>query len=158
MSLETETWFQFYESEEEVDRSKYPQTFLGVIEDSDDSQTAAHLIVEADKERKRGALYLGSDIAASDSEFLRANKITAIVNCAYELQNHFPNSILYKKIALDDMHDAPIFDYFHDTSNFIEEQLSTENNVLVHCKKGHFAFGIHRHCLLAETGARCTPL
>jgi protein-tyrosine phosphatase len=81
-------------------------------------------------------LYLGDEEAAKDLLLLEKLKIKRIVTVGKELEIFYPDNFDYMKIDIYDHQDEDIYQYFEPTFKFIDESLSKNENVLVHCKYG----------------------
>jgi len=79
-------------------------------------------------------LYLGDFRAADNLDILKENKITHIINCAFNLPNKFPNDIIYKRLDLRDEPDQKIIDKMKESYQFIKE--NKDKNIFVHCVFG----------------------
>ena len=79
-------------------------------------------------------LYLGDFRAADDLNILKQNKITHILNCAFNLPNKFPNDLIYKRLDLRDEPDQKIIEQMKEAYKYIKE--NSDKNIFVHCVFG----------------------
>ena len=79
-------------------------------------------------------VFLGDFRAADDLPLLKEKKITAIINCAYNLPSKFPKEITYLNLKLADEKDVDIIPALENAYNFIKEDSS--RLILVHCVHG----------------------
>ncbi|KAL7718782.1 Dual specificity protein phosphatase [Entamoeba marina] len=79
-------------------------------------------------------LYLGS-VESTTKPFLRKNNISAVLSLGIK-PLYTSKKIQYKFIQITDTINDDISIYFEETFNFIEENISSEKNVLVHCVAG----------------------
>ncbi|OMJ72216.1 hypothetical protein SteCoe_29391 [Stentor coeruleus] len=90
----------------------------------------------------KDGLFLGDEFAAQDLEFVVANKVTRIVNCACrQVPNHWePIGVNYLSFAWFDNENQIILDSsdknFSMIYTFIEQGLETGESVLVHSVRG----------------------
>lgn len=82
-----------------------------------------------------GLLYQGRGDQATNEKIVDTLGITHIVNIS-EHKNAFPNKIKYLKLQLEDMVTTNLSQHFEKTSSFIEDALSNNGHVLVHCNLG----------------------
>jgi protein-tyrosine phosphatase len=81
-------------------------------------------------------LYLSDAQAASSLETLQHFKITHVLVVGDELTRHFPESIQYKQLPIQDTLTFKILPFFAESNQFIEQALRSKCNVLVHCAMG----------------------
>ncbi|PIK52405.1 putative dual specificity protein phosphatase 1-B-like [Apostichopus japonicus] len=81
-------------------------------------------------------LYLGSAFHSGCDNTLQKLGITAVLNVSKRCPNHFPQSLTYKNIPVDDDTDADLSEWFHEAASFIDSVKANEGRVLVHCKAG----------------------
>lgn len=81
-------------------------------------------------------IYIGCAEVATSAEELAKIGISAIVNCTCTVENKFEDKITYLTVPIRDVASENIIDYFDQTFDFIEDQLSKGKNVLVHCAAG----------------------
>lgn len=81
-------------------------------------------------------IYIGCAEIATSEEDLTKLGIGAIVNCTINVENKFEDKIIYMNVPIRDVASEKIIDYFDQTFDFIEDQMSTGKNVLVHCAAG----------------------
>ena len=79
-------------------------------------------------------IYLGDFRAADNLQFLKDNKITAIINCAYNLPSKFESEIKYLNLNLRDEKQMQIIPSMEQAYLFIKED--PNRNILVHCVYG----------------------
>ena len=79
-------------------------------------------------------LYLGDFRAADDLNILKENKITHIINCAFNLPNKFPNEIIYKRLDLRDEPNQEIIEQMKEAYQFIKK--NNDKKIFVHCVFG----------------------
>jgi len=85
------------------------------------------------------SLYLTSRMTAQNAQTLEYYKITHILTVAQEidlskLASHM--SIKYLKIAAEDEEKFPLYLYFDEMADFINESLQNQGRILVHCALG----------------------
>ena len=80
-------------------------------------------------------LFLSSWEPAMDINWLRAQRITHIVNLS-QLPNQYPTQCKYLTIPINDLETENIAQYFSAASNFIHQALMSGGRVLVHCMAG----------------------
>lgn len=66
-------------------------------------------------------LYLGSAFHSGCDNTLQKLGITAVLNVSKRCPNHFPQSLTYKNIPVDDDTDADLSEWFHEAASFIGE-------------------------------------
>ena len=81
-------------------------------------------------------LYLSCIVTAKDEKFMKINKITHILVAAKGLKQYFSGIIKYKTLNLTDTPGANISKYFIEAIQLIEEVVSSNQNILVHCRGG----------------------
>ena len=79
-------------------------------------------------------MYLGDFRAADDPELLRKNKITHIINCAFNCPNKYPNQFTYLSLNLVDEPKQKIITQMKEAYEFIKQNSNT--NIFVHCVFG----------------------
>ena len=90
----------------------------------------------------KDGLFIGDEFAAQDLEFVVANKVTRIVNCASrQVPNHWePIGVHYLSYAWFDTENQVILDTgdknFSNIYQFIEQGLETGESVLIHSVRG----------------------
>eukprot|EP00347_Sterkiella_histriomuscorum_P022350 403330790 len=90
----------------------------------------------------KDALFIGDEFAAQDLEFVVANKVTHIINCAgKQVPNHWePIGVTYLTFFWFDQENQILFDAQDETTNkifdFIDGALSKAESVLVHSVRG----------------------
>jgi protein-tyrosine phosphatase len=90
----------------------------------------------------KDGLFLGDEFAAQDLEFVVANKVTRIINCAArQVPNHWePIGVHYLSFAWFDTENQIILDssdkHFNAIYSFIDSGLETGESVLVHSVRG----------------------
>jgi len=81
-------------------------------------------------------LFLGSHIAAKDKKSLQDNGITHVLAC-HGRAPYFPDDFKYMVLYLNDNDDQQdLTSYFSTTNRFIDEVISSNNAVLIHCIRG----------------------
>lgn len=90
----------------------------------------------------KDGLFIGDEFAAQDLEFVMANKVTSVINCAgTQVQNHWDSmGVKYLTFQWLDQENQVLFDD-HDRTvsrifNFIEEANQKTESVLVHSVRG----------------------
>lgn len=78
-------------------------------------------------------LYIGGIVSANDYELLKDNGITHIVSC-YPAKIY--NDIFYHNIYIDDDETVDIYSYFYNAVDFIDDAISKNGKVFVHCYVG----------------------
>ena len=90
----------------------------------------------------KDGLFIGDEFAAQDLEFVVANKVTRIVNCASrQVPNHWePIGVHYLSYAWFDTENQVLLDTqdknFSTIYHFVEQGLETGESVLVHSVRG----------------------
>ena len=90
----------------------------------------------------KDGLFIGDEFAAQDLEFVVANKVSRIINCAArQVPNHWePIGITYLSFAWLDSDSQLVLDpsdkNFSSFNRFIEQGLETGESVLVHSVRG----------------------
>jgi protein-tyrosine phosphatase len=79
---------------------------------------------------------LGSQTFAKNQTFLKKLKITHIINATTEVENYFPTTISYLKIAIEDKESTNIEKCFQSTHQFLHEVYELGGVVLVHSVAG----------------------
>jgi protein tyrosine phosphatase len=80
-------------------------------------------------------IWLGSRVPARNKKWLDYHRISHILDVGSPNLMLFPD-IHYKKIFIDDDVNAPIFLYFNECINFINEAITRGTGILVHCFAG----------------------
>ena len=70
---------------------------------------------------QRNFYSLGSEWNASNLEELTDNKVTYILNVAREIDNFFPGVLEYYNVREDDVEEADMLKYWHETSRFLSQ-------------------------------------
>lgn len=101
-------------------------------------------LYESDVNEIIPSLYLGNNKASYDVDFLTKYKITHIIRVMKEFDyNNMYNTITYFHIPIEDNKICTVYknninNLLDFTSDTINKLLSNKNNnILVHCKKGH---------------------
>ena len=82
-------------------------------------------------------LYVGSDNVARDAHKLKSLGVTHVINCAGNVcKNYYPGEFTYLSFFLKDARTESIDSTFYTCVEFIEEALSQEGKVFVHCMQG----------------------
>jgi protein-tyrosine phosphatase len=90
----------------------------------------------------KDGLFIGDELSSQDLEFVVANKVTHVINCAgRQVPNHWePIGVVYLTYYWLDADSQVILDsrdvVANDCFNFIEEALEASESVLVHSAKG----------------------
>ena len=129
-------WMDFYDDSGPPHRVPPSSPTTRKDSTTKDSNNTADLLFPEEKDKKIGALYVGSYSAASNVKFIATHNIRAILNCCYVCQPKFPNSLHNKHLLLNDVDDAPLLEYIPDAIEFIASHRSKGDNVLVHCALG----------------------
>jgi len=81
-------------------------------------------------------IYVGDVLAAHNVPELKKRKITHIVNCILGVTPAFPNEFKYLHIQLIDCPTQSVSIHFNETCRFIEDAMSNDGKVLIHCMRG----------------------
>lgn len=84
-------------------------------------------------------LFIGSQFQARDKNWLQANNITHIVNCASEVYNFHEGLFQYIRLDMEDDEEQAktLTSILEPIQQRIEEILKNENNaILIHCSMG----------------------
>ena len=81
-------------------------------------------------------VFVGDVYAAHNSNELKKQGITHVVNVACGVAPAFPNDFKYLLVPLLDCASENIQDHFHKTSQFIKEALADNGRVFIHCLQG----------------------
>lgn len=81
-------------------------------------------------------LYIGSQDSALNLPALNEYKITHILNVATGIENAFPEQYKYLNIELLDLPETNIRQMFSQTNEFIQQAMTHNGCVLVHCNAG----------------------
>ena len=83
-------------------------------------------------------IWIGNYISAYDNNFLQKNNIKNIINVTPDISNKF-NKIKYLTIPIknDELYGHILQSYSYEILKFIDNAIQRNENVLVHCKKGH---------------------
>ncbi|KAL9959665.1 hypothetical protein ACROYT_G033005 [Oculina patagonica] len=83
-------------------------------------------------------LYLGSEKDSSDLEILKKYGISYILNVTHDKPNSFEHlpGFKYKKLPVEDNWRANLSDMFPEAFEFIEEGITQNRGVLIHCLAG----------------------
>ena len=90
----------------------------------------------------KDGLFIGDELASQDIEFVIANKVTHIINCAgKQIMNHWePIRVAYLAFYWLDQDNQVVLDAKDEASNaifdFIEEAVEQTESVLVHSVRG----------------------
>ncbi|XP_057312563.1 probable rhodanese domain-containing dual specificity protein phosphatase [Hydractinia symbiolongicarpus] len=117
----------------EVFQSVYP--FL-CTEKNIESIADRKLLVSYPSAVLENMLYQGRGDQATNEGIVNVLKITHIVNITTEHRNAFPSKIKYLKLVLEDVSETNLFNHFYNTSDFINNAISKNGRVLVHCNQG----------------------
>ena len=80
-------------------------------------------------------IYLGDSEAAADEEYLKQNKVKAVINCAEEITSDYKD-IKFLELKLYDMPEQQIIPKFEIAYKFIKKNSINNNNILIHCALG----------------------
>ena len=83
----------------------------------------------------RYPVWLGSRVPARNKKWLDQHHISHILDVGSPNLMVFPD-IHYKKIFIDDDVNAPLYLYFNECINFINEAITRGTGILVHCFAG----------------------
>ncbi|CAF1608598.1 unnamed protein product [Rotaria sp. Silwood1] len=98
-------------------------------------------------------VYIGSQDSAFNIAALNECKITHILNVATGIKNAFPDQFKYLNIELLDVPETNIYKVFTRTNEFIQQAVTNNGRVLIHCNAGisrsasialAYLLGIHR--------------
>lgn len=81
-------------------------------------------------------LYLGSQNAAINIDELNNRNIKNIIVAGRGLECYFENNIKYLKLDIDDSLEQDLTIYFDAVDKFINDAISKDEGVLVHCVSG----------------------
>lgn len=83
-------------------------------------------------------LYLGSEKDSSDLELLKKYEISYILNVTHDKPNSFEHlpDFKYKKLPVEDNWRANLSDMFPEAFQFIDEGITQNRGVLIHCLAG----------------------
>ena len=81
-------------------------------------------------------LYLGSQDAVSDKEYLQSLSMKHILCVAPMIPSLFPNDFDYKIVELLDIPSFDIKNHIHHCLEYIDECLKRNENVICHCNAG----------------------
>ena len=83
-------------------------------------------------------LWLGNYQAAFNKEFINSKQIKNIINATDNIPTNFSsiNYLVYPIKDIDACHNN-LFNMLDNGADFIDKSLSTDENILVHCKRGH---------------------
>jgi protein-tyrosine phosphatase len=86
----------------------------------------------------RPRLYLGNALASKDLPTLRRHGVTHILNATSNLPCHYPSSMTYLRVPVEDALSADLAAHFERSSDFISAALrdGMGGAVLVHCQQG----------------------
>lgn len=81
-------------------------------------------------------IYIGSINEAKNKFWLKQHGITHIVNASIEIPNYFPNNFTYLRLNLFDIPQQKIYQALEPSYRFMDNAISKEGKVLVHCHAG----------------------
>ncbi|KAK0141987.1 Protein phosphatase Slingshot 1 [Merluccius polli] len=81
-------------------------------------------------------LYLGSGWNASNLEDLQDCGVGYILNMAREVDNFFPETLVYHNVRVYDEESTDLLAHWNDTYSFIAKAKKSHSKCLVHCKMG----------------------
>jgi len=114
---------------------------------------------ENDVDKIFSNIWLGNFRTALSEKFIRDNNIKYIINATIEIPNLF-NNIEYYNFSYRDFNVCgknDMNDYFNETSEFIKKALEKNENILIHCKKGHNRSATIIMAFMIKY-LKCTPL
>lgn len=96
-----------------------------------------NLVLPADEQSNRGALYIGTWVASMDSEILDSHHINDIVSINDKGMMNFnrTDGRGAHRIVLSDSTASDIRPHLDDACKYISSKLSNGENVLVHCQQ-----------------------
>mmetsp|Transcript_30460 Transcript_30460/g.5507 ORF Transcript_30460/g.5507 Transcript_30460/m.5507 type:complete len:105 (+) Transcript_30460:2-316(+) len=81
-------------------------------------------------------VYVGNEPAAKRRAILKQNGITHILIAGCNLHAHYPQNFTYKIINVHDTSSTNIQQHFDDCNQFIDQALSQNGRVFIHCYQG----------------------
>ena len=81
-------------------------------------------------------IFLGNQNASHNKKHLLELGITHIIRVGKYLEDHYKDTFKYLSIDILDTSEEKIYGYFHIVYKFIEECISTNGKVFVHCYAG----------------------
>lgn len=110
--------------------------FCGKSTDSNVSFLEIHSSPDEKLHHVIDGLYIGSQDSAMNMSALNQCKITHILNVATGIENAFPEQYKYLNIELLDLPQTNIRQVFSQTNEFIQQAITDNGCVLVHCNAG----------------------
>lgn len=101
-----------------------------------------NLILEKNKAKNYGELWLGNKQSAIDTESLKAENVTSVqtvmtTNTSSKIiQLYKDKNITHKIVEIMDDPNSNILCHFEYSTQYIESTLANNNNILVHCLGG----------------------
>lgn len=81
-------------------------------------------------------IYLGNYFNAMNYQWLMGKNISHVLNCAKEIPCSYTGKLIYKHVKGDDVPQFRMIPFLHDAADFIQDSLSKQGTVLVHCAAG----------------------
>eukprot|EP00090_Calanus_glacialis_P020901 TRINITY_DN32250_c0_g1_i1.p1 TRINITY_DN32250_c0_g1~~TRINITY_DN32250_c0_g1_i1.p1 ORF type:complete len:216 (-),score=71.98 TRINITY_DN32250_c0_g1_i1:97-693(-) len=135
---------------------------LGINPDQINEGRGYNLVDVIFRSPEGGSIYVGGERAARDLEMLREKKITTVVNCTDDLRNYHEKFITYytfniawwRRSVGDSQKELQ--DFILPVLEFIEKEVKSGHNVLIHCLAGaHRAGTTAILCLMHLAGLDC---
>jgi rhodanese-related sulfurtransferase len=101
--------------------------------------TLPALVAAADPAAGRGALFVGSEMHASNAEAFQLLGIGAVVNATIEITSYFEDAggVVYHRCPIEDSLTQPLAEAFCDSQHFIRTRgCGAGVATLVHCSRG----------------------
>jgi hypothetical protein len=85
----------------------------------------------------KNKIYLGSSFNAANKSMLDKHNIKYIINITAEINNYYPNDIVYVNYKMYDNNKEPILYFLEDSYKKIKQfQENNNGNILIHCFMG----------------------
>lgn len=81
-------------------------------------------------------LYLGGEETAINKELLKKNNVSVILNVTSHISFYHENEFTYHRIPINDTPNVDIKQYFDETFKIINDALSDNKKILIHCQAG----------------------
>jgi len=81
-------------------------------------------------------LYLGGEEIAINKELLKKNNVSIVLNVTSHIPHYYESEFTYHRVPIGDAPHVNIKQYFEDTFKIIDEAITNNNNILVHCQAG----------------------